>query len=132
MKAKRLLKFYFSAGNLDSVLNAAITQTALAAGRDGYGNCEEYADKMCSLIYTKSRLAQVWARLDGIISAMTERDKCTLKLYAAMRRGPEESERKELHRAVVKFMRRAGGILADNKVYALLGAYCCLINPAPE
>ncbi len=97
-----------------------------------YGNCQYYAEKICLIIEAKNRLAEVWARLDGVVSALTERDRQTLKRYAAMRKGAAESEKKELHRAVVKFMRRAEKILADKEVFRLLGAYCCLLNPAPD
>ncbi|MDE6074862.1 MAG: hypothetical protein K2G26_00320, partial [Clostridia bacterium] len=75
----------------------------------------------------------LWVRLDGIIGAMTERDKLTLMRYAAMRTGPVGAEKREIHRAAVKFARRSGGLLSGSQnVYKILCAYQCLISPAPD
>lgn len=127
------MRFYFSAGSLDRALNNLITRLALAAGGDTYAGCEPYAERILGLIEVKERLGQFWARLDGIIGALTEADRAALKRYASVRGGPAATEKRELHRAVVKFTRRAGGLLAGgNEQYKIMCAFQCLLSPAPD
>lgn len=133
MKIKRLMRFYFWAGSLDEAFNNLILKTALTAGEDVYSGCLPYADKICALIETKERLGRLWFRLDGIMSAMSDRDRATLLCYAANRQATCAEEKRETHRAVVKFTRRAGGLLAGGgDLYKLMCAYQCLIRPAPD
>ena len=133
MKIKNLLRFYYSAGSLDRALNNLIFRLAVKAGGDTYSGCEPYADRIAGLIEVKGKLAQLWARLDEIVSGMTEADGAALKKYAYARRAYNGAEKRELHRAVVKFTRRAGGLLSGGeKLYKLMCAYCCLLSPKPD
>lgn len=133
MKIKQLMAFYFSAGSLDRALDNIITRLALSAGQDIYTGCEVYFDRICKVTEDKRKLGELWARLDGILSKMTERDRATLRLYGAARTGVTDDVKKEIHRAVVKFARRAGGLLAGGgELFRVLLAYRCLISPAPD
>lgn len=133
MKIKNLLRFYFSAGSLNDALDRLITHLAVSSGLDTYGGCELYAERISAIVADKQKLSELWARLDGVISNMTERDRQTLKAYAALRVGAKGGEKKEFHRAAVKFARRAGGLVAGGgEVFKVLGTYRCLISPAPD
>ena len=133
MKIKRLLRFYFSAGSLNRALDNIITRLALSSGQDVYSGCEEYFDKICKLLEDKRRLGELWARLDGVLGNMTEGDRAALKLYAAARVGVKGDEKREIHRAAVKFARRAAGLLnSGEELYKVMCAYRCLISPAPD
>lgn len=133
MKIKRLLLFYFSAGSLDRALDNIITRLALSAGQDVYAGCEVYFERIVKVTEDKRKLSELWARLDGVLSNMTERDRAALKAYAAARTGVKGDEKKEIHRAAVKFARRADGILkGGGEPYSVLCAYRCLISSAPD
>ena len=133
VKIKLLMKFYFSAGSLERALDNIITRLALSSGQDVYAGCEVYFDKICKVLEDKRKLSELWARLDGVLRDMTERDRATLKRYAAARTGIKGDEKKEIHRAAVKFTRRAGGLLkSGGELYSTLCAYRCLISPAPD
>lgn len=133
MKIKQLMAFYFLAGSLNKMLDGIIERLAVSSGQDVYAGCEVYFDRIVKVTEDKRRLSLLWARLDGVLSKMTERDRETLKRYGAARTGVKEEERKEIHRAAVKFARRAGGLLkGGGELYAVLCAYRCLISPAPD
>lgn len=113
------------------MLNGLIERLAVKSGT-AQGGCEYYADKIIALIEVKQNLAALWERLDKVIAAMTDRDKAALKAYA-WKRGASDGEKRELHRAVVKFGRRAANILKGGKeLYKNLCAYACLLSPAPD
>lgn len=127
------MAFYFSAGSLNKMLDGIIERLAVSSGQDVYAGCEVYFDRIVKVTEDKRRLSELWARLDGVLSKMTERDRETLKRYGAARTGVKKEERKEIHRAAVKFARRAGGLLkGGGELYAVLCAYRCLISPAPD
>ncbi len=133
VKIKHLMRFYFSAGSLDRAFDNIITRLALSAGQDTYAGCEKYFDKICKICEDRRKLSQLWARLDGVISNMTERDRATLKYYAAVRTKIKDGDKKEIHRAAVKFARRAGGLLkGGGELFAVLCTYRCLISPSPD
>lgn len=133
VKIKQLMRFYFSAGSLNRALDNIVTRLAMSSGQDVYAGCEEYFDKICKVLEDKRSLSELWARLDGVLCNMTERDRATLKFYAAARVGVKGDEKKEIHRAAVKFARRAGGLLkSGGELYSVLCAYRCLISPAPD
>lgn len=128
MKIKLLMKFYFSAGSLNGALDNIITNLALAAGRDVYAGCEKYFGKISRVVEDKRTLQELWARLDGILGKMTEKDRAALRGYAAARGCVKGEVKKEIHRAAVKFARRAAGLLAGGgELYSVLCAYRCLI-----
>ena len=127
MKIKFLLRFYFSAGSLNDALDKIITHLAVSSGLD------IYAERIFDIVETKRKLSCLWERLDGVLQKMTERDRQTLKNYAALRTGVKGEEKREIHRAAVKFARRAGGLLSGgDDGYKALSAYRCLISPAPD
>ena len=126
------MAFYFLAGSLNKMLDGIIERLAVSSGQDVYAGCEVYFDRIVKVTEDKRRLSELWARLDGVLSKMTERDRETLKRYGAARTGVKEEERKEIHRAAVKFARRAGGLLKGGELYAVMCAYRCLISPAPD
>lgn len=133
MKIKNLLRFYYSADSLNKTFDNLIMRLALAAGEDAFSGCGRYAERMAEIVEVKAELGDLWARLDKVLSAMTEGDRLTLKRYAALRVGPDCAFKREIHRAAVKFARRAGGIVAGGgRAYKILCAYRCLMNPAPE
>lgn len=133
MKIKKLLRFYYSAGSLNKALDNIILRAALSSGADTYSGCEKFAEKMAAVIEDKTKLADLWARLNLVLGAMTERDRVTLKRYAAARCGADGGDNKEIHRAVVKFSRRASGLLKGaEEEYRILCAYRCLISSEPD
>ena len=133
MKIKKLLRFYYSAGSLNGALDNIIMRTALTAGGDTYSGCAAYADKIADVVEAKAKLADLWARLNAVLGAMTDRDKLTLIRYAALRTGVDGEEKREIHRAVVKFTRRALHILnGAEEEYAILCAYWCLLSFKPD
>ncbi|MDE7257541.1 MAG: hypothetical protein K2N50_06280 [Clostridia bacterium] len=133
MKIKILLRFYFSAGSLNDALDGLITHLAVTSGVDIYGGGAAYAARISDIVEAKRKLSCLWGRLDGILQKMTERDRQTLKRYAALRTGVNGGEKKEIHRAAVKFVRRAGGLLTGGEeLYKVVCAYRCLISPAPD
>ena len=135
MVIKKLLRFYFSAGSLERALNNLIEGIACKSA-DGIRGCGYYADKISAIINVKAELSEIWAKLNGIIRGMSERDKTSLKRYASLRAGVSKldiSERRELHRATVKFTRRAQGRLKSaGTAYRTLCMYYGLINPEPD
>lgn len=132
VKIKQLMRFYFSAGSLDRALDNIITRLALSSGQDTFAGCEAYFDKICKVLEDKRSLSELWARLDGVLCNMTERDRTALKYYAAARCGVKGEIKREIHRAAVKFARRAAGLLKTcGELYSVLCAYRCLISPAP-
>lgn len=133
MKVKNLLRFYFSAGSLNAALDNIIMRLAMSSGLDVYAGCATYFSRILEVVEAKNELSHLWARLDGIISAMTGRDRAALKRYAAARVGLQGGDKREIHRAAVKFARRAGGLVAgEESAFKLLSVYRCLMNPAPD
>lgn len=133
MKIKILLRFYFSAGSLNDALDRLITHLAVSSGLDIYGGCAAYAECIFGIVEVKQKLSELWGRLDGVLQKMTERDRRTLRRYAALRTGVKGEEKREIHRAAVKFARRAGGLVSGGgEFYRILCAYRCLISPAPD
>lgn len=132
VQIKYILRFYFSAGSLNATLDNIITNLAVSSGRDIYAGGEEYFERISKIISIKRKLGDLWARLDAILSEMTEKDRATLKRYAALRVGVKGEEKREIHRAAVKFTRRAGSLLNGGKALSALNRYRCLLSPAPD
>ena len=133
LSIKNLMRFYFSAGSLNAALDRLILRLGLAAGNDYLAGCAAYAERAAKVVEAKGRLAELWARLDGVICGLTERDRLALNKYAAMRGGADGEDKRERHRAAVKFARRAQGLRRGGlDDYKLLCAYLCLISPAPD
>lgn len=133
LQIKRLLRFYFSAESLDKALNNLILKLAVHSGGNTYVGGEACAEKIIALIGVKGRLSELWARLNGVLINMTEGDRATLKRYAASRANVNWKEKREIHRAVVKFGRRAVNLLNGGEdLYKILCAYAALLSPAPD
>lgn len=134
MVVKKLLRFYFGADSLNSALDNIIARIAVQAGYDIYKGCEYYAEKIAAAVEVKGELNKLWIRLNGVVAGLDGKDIQTLKWYSSMRTGIKklsESGKREIHRAVVKFTRRAQFIITGSgRAYKLLCAYYALISPA--
>lgn len=130
MIIKRLLKFYFAADDLEYAINRLINAHALRSisGEE----CEEIIDKILSLTDDKYRLSVLWNALNEVMEKLTEADIKTLKSYALLRVGTnrlEEGDRREIHRAAVKFSRRAKlAIERTHRQYKVLCNYYSLLG----
>lgn len=129
MKVKKLLRFFCSAEELNGLLDGLIVHVALQSGADVFSHGERYAERLICLAEEKRALSDLWARLNAVMEGLTEADRITLTEYTRARVTPkDEKEAREVHRAVVKFSRRAHGILCGggdglrlvNKYYALM------------
>ncbi len=130
MKIKRLLKFYFSADELEYALNRLINWYALRSVNGE--ECDEIIDRILAVTDDKYGLSVLWNALDGAVSKLTEADRETLARYAAMRVGVNhlaDGERREIHRAVVKFSRRAKSAIERTlPQYKILCSYYNLLG----
>lgn len=130
MKLKRLLRFYFAAEGLNQTLDKLIYACALSA-MEGSKPCGYYAEKACSLVAAKEELCGLYSYLDGIFSTVTEKDVRALKSYAfcCCANRLDESERRELHRATVKFSRRIVNFPPRFiNACRIIGEYYCLLR----
>lgn len=142
MSYKQLLKFYFFADGLNSVMDGLCLRFALSSA-NCFKECEYYAEKISGVIEAKRELNGLWLFLDGALCTMTERDRQALKGYASSA-GKRESGfegvggvgrdrcAKEVHSAMMKFFRRIKGRLQKYaKQVNVLREYYSLIC-APE
>ena len=133
MVVKRFLRFYRSAEKLNGYIDGLMERLAMQSGLDGVGGCERYAERLMLLIEDKERLSRLWARLNGVVEGLTDADRFTLFKYADTRGGTKDgAEGREIHRAVVKFTRRAfnvlNGVGAESDLQ-LVNKYYCLMAP---
>ena len=129
IKSKRILRFYFKADELNRALDNLIINCACSSA-DCTKAVERYADKIIKLIGAKGELAGFWRYLDGVISALNERDRDTLREYSLMRCGIKrlnEVRQREIKRAVIKFVRHARSLDRFKEGLRLVGEYYCLI-----
>ncbi len=131
VQLKKLLRFYFGAERLNAALDGIVMQLAVKSGRDLYSGGERYFERISKILSVKTSLRELWGRLDAVIADMTERDRLTLCAYASARAGTarlKEGERREIHRAITKFSRRAEGIVSGcGNVYPLICEYYCFM-----
>ncbi|MDE6868145.1 MAG: hypothetical protein K2J83_03260 [Clostridia bacterium] len=127
MKVKRLLRFYYCAEGLERAFENLILKIALSS----YGkSCFYNADRLCRIIDEKSELNKLWNYLDGIIPALSQEERTSLKEYAEMRCGIKRlcgEDFKRIRRAVVKFKRRARRLDGFTRGAELVGKYYCLL-----
>ena len=132
---KKVLRFYFSAGSLNSALDGIITRLAATSWQDICGG-EHTFDKVNAVIEIKAECETFWARLNKVMAKLPSADLLALKKYARRRTGViglDAAERKKIHSALVKFRRRAGMLLSNCKRgYACVCAYYALISPNPD
>ena len=132
MLVKRLLRFYRSAEKLNGYLDALIEHVAVQSGLDTFSRAEKYVERLVALTADKEKLGNLWARLNSVMEGLTDADRVTLYKYADSRVKPaNEADRRETHRAVVKFTRRAFGILSGGQeAIKLVNRYYSLMFPS--
>ncbi|MGN1373318.1 MAG: hypothetical protein ACI4VK_04650 [Candidatus Coproplasma sp.] len=135
VKLKRVLRFYFSAGSLNDMLDGMITKYAASSWREIAGGVHSF-DKVCTVIEVKEELEELWARLDKVMVKLPCDDLLALKKYASLRTGVSklsEAERRKIHSALVKFRRKTVNLLSSGKRgYECICAYYALISPDPD
>ena len=129
MKSKQLIRFYFSAGNINKALDNLILDKALKSANYP-GSCEYFAERILALIDAKKELSKLWNYLDKIISFFSERERSVLKFYGHLRTGISKlpyTRAKEVKRVTVKFTRRAWQIGRYGEGVRLVKEYYCLM-----
>lgn len=128
MKSKQLIRFYFSAGNINKALDNLILDKALKSANFGK-SCEYYAERILALIEAKEELSKLWNYLDGVVASLTERERAVLKYYGGLRAGVKlaPSRAKEVKRVAVKFTRHARLIGRYGEGVRLVKEYYCLM-----
>ncbi|MGN1060211.1 MAG: hypothetical protein ACI4QN_00610 [Candidatus Coproplasma sp.] len=132
---KKVIRFYFSAGSLNSALDGIITRLAASSWQE-LRLGEHTFDKVNKVIEIKAELKTFWVRLNGVMAKLPTADLLALKKYASLRTGVmglDAAERRIIHSALVKFKRRAGIVLIScKKGYECVCAYYALISPNPD
>lgn len=128
IKSKRVLRFYFKAEEMNSVLDNLILAAACRSAEEYAG--EEYAIKILGLISAKDELAALWQRLNGVITNLSPAEQGILKSYALLRCGIRRlgaEKQREIRRAVIKFSRHARGVERCAEGLRLVGEYYCFL-----
>lgn len=128
MKSKQLIRFYFSADNVNKALDNLILDEALKSANYGK-SCEYYAERIFALIEAKAELNRLWNYLDGVVSALTQREREVLKFYGGLRVGLSKlavRQAKEVKRVTVKFTRHARFLGRYGEGVRLVNKYYCL------
>lgn len=128
MKSKQLIRFYFSAGNVNKALDNLILDKALKSANYGK-SCEYYAERILALIEAKAELSKLWNYLDGVVSSLTQRERAVLKFYGGLRAGLSKlsvRQAKEVKRVTVKFTRHARFLGRFGEGVRLVKKYYCL------
>ena len=129
MKSKQIIRFYFSAGNINKALDNLIMDKALKSADFGK-SCEYYAERILALIDAKRELSRLWRYLNTVISSMTVQERAVLKFYGGLRVGLSRLTKarvKEVKRVTVKFTRRARRIESFSEGVRLVKEYYCLM-----
>lgn len=129
MKSKRLLRFYFKADDLNSALDNLILACALRSAESAAGG-EEHAARILAIIAAKDSLAELWGKLNGVISGLSGSEREILEYYSLLRCGIRrlsEERQREIRRAVIKFKRHARGVGRCAEGIRLVGEYYCLL-----
>lgn len=129
MKAKAVLRFYFSAEKLEGAIDNLILKTALSSEESFNG--EKCAEKIISLICAKQKLANLYGFLDGVLCGFDKEEIAVLRSYSLMRCGISKltDERiKLIRKLTVRFSRRAkNGIARHADGLKLIAHYYCLL-----
>ena len=128
MKSKQLIKFYFSADNVNKALDNLILDKALKSANHTR-SCEYYAERITALIGAKEELSRLWSYLDAVVSSLSERERSVLRFYAGLRPGLSKltlERAKEVKRVTVKFTRHARLIGRYGEGVQLVKKYYCL------
>lgn len=129
MKSKQIIRFYFSAGNINKALDNLILNKALKSANYGR-SCEYYAERILALIGAKEELSRLWDYLDGVVSSLSERERSVLKFYGGLRVGLSKltlARAKEVKRVAVKFTRHARFLGRFGEGVRLVKKYYCLM-----
>jgi len=130
MKSKQIIRFYFSADEINKALDNLILDKALKSANFGR-SCEYYAERILALIGAKEELSKLWNYLDGVISSLTARERAVLKFYGESRvglAGLTPSCMREVKRVTVKFARHARNIGRYGEGVKLVKRYYCLMR----
>jgi hypothetical protein len=129
LNSKRILHFYFNADGVERALNNLIEVNALRS--QYFADGEICAEVLIQLIAEKNELSLLWVFVNEIITALPTHDRQLLERYAHMRCGIsrlDDKERKDIRRALVKFVRRVRGKLDRYaRTLAIIDKYYCLI-----
>lgn len=128
MKSKQLIRFYFSAGNINKALDNLILDKALKSV-NWWKSCEYYAERILSLIGAKEELSKLWNYLDGVVASLTKRERAVLMYYGGLRAGLTKltpARAKEVRRVAVKFTRRARLVGRYGEGVRLVKEFYCL------
>lgn len=122
MKAKTVLRFYFSVDRLNTALDNLILAAAcrVEGGTDG----------IIDLIEKKCELSYLWEYVDGIVASFDLEERATLEFYGCLRVGLdmlEPARGREVKRVVTKFARRARNISRFEKQMEILKSFWCLM-----
>lgn len=132
---KKVIRFYFSAGSLNSALDSLAEGIAASSWRDLYGG-EHAFDRVKQIVKVKGELSCFWSRLNGVMEKLPQRDLLTLKQYASLRTGITKlstNVQRAVKASLIKFRRRAGGVINScPKAYACVCAYYPLISYNPD
>ncbi len=132
---KKVLRFYFSAGSLNSALDGVITYLAASSWQEKL-SVESVFERVNTVIAVKRQLRAYWARLDGVMVKLPQADLQSLKRYAALRTGVtvlDKEEQRRIHSALVKFRRRAGAAVSTGAgAYKCICAYYALISSVSD
>ena len=128
MKSKQLIRFYFSADNINKALDNLILDKALKSANYP-GSCEYFAERILALIDAKKELSKLWGYLDGVLSSFSEGERSVLKFYGTLRTGVSKlscARVKDIKRVTIKFTRRARFIERYGEGVRLVKEYYCL------
>lgn len=129
MKSKRILRFYFNADALEKAIDNLILRSAcVSAGAEGRG--EYFAEKILDLISAKDKLSGLWRYLNAVAEGIPRKDVEILRAYASMRTGISHlggSEKKEIKRALIRFVRRAKYIGRHAEAARLIDEFYCFL-----
>lgn len=109
LNSKKILRFYFSADNLNDAMNNLIDKYAYGSVDNTHG-CEYYADKVIELINKKDKLSLLWGYINGVMQGFSDYDASVLLAYSSMRVGISKLSKdvqKEIRRVVIRFSRKA-------------------------
>lgn len=126
MNCKRILKFYFNADILNSAMDGLILKRALNFD----GGCESGAESILDVIEKKCAAGELYGYIDKIMDGLDGRDRATLKFYALRRdgcAGYPDGVRREIKRAVCKFLRRARRLYGFKDGIKVVSDFYCLI-----
>lgn len=120
MGTKKILRFYYSADNLERAFENLIMRRACATDADA-----DDVERLCTVIGEKIDIQRLWGYLDKVLSGLTEEERVLLEKYALGK--PIGGERRRINGAVAKFLRRSWRMDDFSKEISVLEKYYCLL-----